>query len=47
MDEPTRQPSPAAAPPPRLELRLEAGRVFVGLGPGPIGSGLTLVDLEL
>lgn len=45
MDEPTRQDAPA--PPPRLELRLEAGRVFVGLGPGPIGSGLTLVDLEI
>lgn len=45
MDEPTREAGSAA--PPRLELRLEAGRVFVGLGPGPIGDGLTLVDLEL
>ncbi len=33
--------------PPRLELRLEGGRVSVGLGPGSIGDGLTLVDLEM
>ncbi len=33
--------------PPRLELRLEGGRVSVGLGPGSIGPGLSLVDLEL
>ena len=33
--------------PPRLELRLEGGRVSIGLGPGPIGPGLSLVDLEL
>ncbi|MBS1108945.1 MAG: Tetratricopeptide 2 repeat protein, partial [Anaeromyxobacteraceae bacterium] len=33
--------------PPRLELRLEGGRVSVGLGPGAIGDGLSLVDLEL
>jgi hypothetical protein len=31
----------------RLELRLEGGRVSIGLGPGPIGPGLSLVDLEL
>ncbi len=45
MDDATPQATSPA--PPRLELRLEGGRVFVGLGPGPIGSGLTLVDLEL
>lgn len=39
---PDRLPSP-----PRLELRLEGGRVSVGLGPGSIGDGLSLVDLEM
>ena len=33
--------------PPRLELRLEGGRVSIGLGPGSIGDGLSLVDLEM
>ena len=41
-------PREAGSPtPPRLELRLERGRASVGLGAGPIGAGLTLVDLEL
>jgi len=33
--------------PPRLELRLERGIASVGMGAGPIGAGLSLVDLEL
>ncbi len=45
MTEP--RPTDSAASPPRLELRLERGRASVGLGPGGIGGGLSLVDLEL
>jgi tetratricopeptide (TPR) repeat protein len=41
-------PREAGSPtPPRLELRLERGRASVGLGAGPIGDGLVLLDLEL
>jgi hypothetical protein len=41
-------PDRVASPPlPRLELRLERGRVRVGLSRGPIGGGLALLDLEL
>ncbi|HET8734193.1 MAG TPA: hypothetical protein VFM45_10540, partial [Anaeromyxobacteraceae bacterium] len=39
-----RQPPDAA---PRLELRIERGRVRIGLSPGPIAPGLALVDLEM
>ena len=38
---------PGSPTPPRLELRLERGRVAVGLGAGPLPGGLVLLDLEL